>query len=145
MIIRRLLTSLALLTLCGPVQAQHEGVFVAALAKYYLGAPYRFGGTGPDGFDCSGLVHHIHRLLGRDIPRTAHAQFLAARPVGLDQLRAGDLLFFRVRERPHVGIYVGDGRFIHAPSRGRTVRYDELGNPFWRARMHGAGRLVSAE
>lgn len=127
---------------CVTTYAQDGGTPVAALAQAYLGVPYRWGGNSPDGFDCSGLVQHIHRLLGRDVPRTAHTQYLAAQPVALEQLRAGDLLFFRMRDRlSHVAIYVGAGRFIHAPSRGKKVSYAELENPFWRARLQGAGRL----
>ena len=121
------------------------GRLILVLAERQLGAPYRFGGASPEGFDCSGLVLHVHGLAGLTVPRTAAGQSLQARPVQRADLQAGDLLFFssrgRGREVDHVGIYAGDGRFVHAPRTGRDVGYDRLDDPWWAARFAMAGRF----
>lgn len=116
---------------------------VVAAAAGVVGAPYRYGGNTPRGFDCSGLVHYAHRRAGIPVPRTTQAQVRRARPVSIAQLRAGDLLFFELdgRKVSHVGIYAGEGRFIHAPSTGKKVSYASLGSPFWSSRLRGAGRF----
>lgn len=119
------------------------GRALLALAEQQLGAPYRFGGASPDGFDCSGLVRWIHARAGITVPRTAAGQQLEARAVAARELLPGDLVFFRVsgREVDHVGVYAGDGRFVHAPRRGRTVGYDRLDDAWWSSRQAGAGRF----
>jgi cell wall-associated NlpC family hydrolase len=121
------------------------GRLILVLAERQIGAPYRFGGASPDGFDCSGLVLHVHGLAGLTVPRTAAGQSLQARPVQGADLQAGDLLFFASRGRgravDHVGIYAGDGRFVHAPRTGRDVGYDRLEDPWWAARFAMAGRF----
>lgn len=108
-----------------------------------LGAPYRYGGSGPRGFDCSGLVYYSYRKAGIAVPRTTGAQYRQSQRVKLSALQPGDLIFFRIsRERfSHVGIYAGDGRFIHAPSSGKRVSYALLTDPYWKARVVGAGRV----
>jgi murein DD-endopeptidase len=117
------------------------GARVVRMAERQLGAPYRYGGAGPETFDCSGLVHYAYRQLGMSVPRTTAAQLRAARRVGVDALRTGDLVFFRLEGKiSHVGLYAGDGRFIHAPSSGKHVSIAEL-SPYWRARLVAAGRL----
>ena len=102
-------------------------------AKRYLGTRYRMGGTKPSAFDCSGFVRHVFARHGVALPRTAREQALIGTPVvvGLDSLRAGDLLFFRTsRGRAgHVAMYVGNGRIIHASAGSRRVRYDDLASP----------------
>ncbi len=118
---------------------------ILATAMDLLGTPYRYGGTSPrEGFDCSGLVQYTHRRAGIEVPRTTRAQYNASRPVSRRQLRPGDLVFFRVdgRRISHVGIYLGDGRFIHAPSSGKKVSIARLDDPWWRKRYSGAGRFV---
>lgn len=119
------------------------GSRVLAAATALLGAPYRLGAAGPDAFDCSGLVHFAHLGIGLRVPRTAAAQRLAAAPVPSDALRAGDLLFFRMSgsQIDHVGIYAGDGQFIHAPGAGRGVERARLDAPWYFGRFAGAGRL----
>jgi cell wall-associated NlpC family hydrolase len=106
-----------------------------------LVTPYRYGGHNPHGFDCSGLVYYSHQQAGIRVPRTAEEQRLRARPVALDTLRPGDLLFFRLAGRKvnHVGIYAGDGRFVHAPSSGKSVSMASLNNPYWERHLIGAG------
>ncbi len=116
----------------------------AVYAAYrQLGTPYRYGGSTPDGFDCSGLIQYAYRRAGIDIPRTTRQQLRQAQPVSLSTLRPGDLVFFRVSRRKvsHVGIYAGGGRFIHAPSSGKQVSYANLNNPFWHQRIIAAGRI----
>ncbi len=108
-----------------------------------LGAPYRFGASGPNAFDCSGLVQFIHEELGIDVPRTAAEQYKAAEPVRLEDIEPGDLLFFRISGKriSHVAIYAGSGRFVHAPQTGRPIELRPLGDEYYRQRLAGAGRL----
>ncbi len=108
-----------------------------------VGVPYRYGGSGPGGFDCSGLVSYIHHEVGIDVPRTAAEQYRAAIPVNKADLEPGDLLFFRTRGRgvSHVAIYAGSGRFIHAPQTGRLIELRDLADGYYGPRLVGAGRL----
>ncbi|HET9679436.1 MAG TPA: C40 family peptidase [Gammaproteobacteria bacterium] len=119
------------------------GSRITGLAQGLLGVPYRYGGESPQGFDCSGLVYYIHERLGLDVPRTADSQFEAVQPVPVRELVPGDLVFFQLAtaKASHVGIYVGDGRFIHAPSSGGEVEYARLADEWWWSRFLGAGRL----
>ena len=108
-----------------------------------IGAPYHFGGADAGGFDCSGLALYAHETVGLAIPRTALEQQRAARPVPLAELSPGDLVFFRIRSRhvDHVGIYAGNGRFIHAPRPGLAVTYADLSRGFYAQHLVGAGRF----
>lgn len=117
----------------------HPGARIAAMQ---IGAPYRYGGASPRGFDCSGLVYFAYRKAGIRIPRTTHAQLRSAHPVPPGHLRPGDLVFFKLDRRPvsHVGIYTGNNRFIHAPSGGKRVTYTAMSDPYWQARFVAAGR-----
>jgi cell wall-associated NlpC family hydrolase len=122
------------------------GAEVARAAMAQLGAPYRYGGAEPArGFDCSGLVLYVHAQQGLAVPRTAAGQFAAARRVEPGDLAPGDLVFYRLAARSqevtHVGIYVGQGRFVHAPQSGKQVGEARLDDPYWRERFAGAGRL----
>lgn len=121
-----------------------RGSHVFNLAKNYVGTPYVFGGDTPHGFDCSGLVFFAYQQLGINVPRTAADQYRQARPVRLDRLVPGDLVFFRLERNHvgHVGIYAGDSQFIHAPRPGSKVTYDRLDSPFWRRRLVGAGGFM---
>ena len=118
----------------------------ALQALSHLGVPYRFGGNDPKaGFDCSGLVKFVARsVLGIDLPRTSDAMARVGSAVARDALEVGDLVFFNTRGsvNSHVGIYVGDGRFVHAPSRRGQVRVEEVDSAYWRARFNGARRLL---
>jgi murein DD-endopeptidase len=108
-----------------------------------LGAPYKWGGSGPAAFDCSGLVQFIHNELGIDVPRTAEEQYRAATRVDVEELEPGDLLFFKIRGRKisHVAIYAGSGRFVHAPQTGRPIEIRTLDDGYYRPRLAAAGRL----
>jgi len=124
----------------GPVQE----VVMQALAL--LGTPYRWGGQTPGaGFDCSGLVNHVvQQALGIVLPRSAEAMSRVGAAIERSALRAGDLLFFvtRRKEVSHVGIYVGEGRFVHATSTGGDVRVSALGERYWSTRYAGARRIA---
>ena len=110
----------------------------AGNALKMLGKPYRYGGMTPaSGFDCSGLVQFSFRQAGVSVPRSTELQLRAAAPVRGSQLRRGDLLFFDQdgKKKSHVAIYVGDGRFVHAPSSGKQVRADRLDSPYWKKHL----------
>lgn len=111
------------------------------LARAQVGAPYRYGGSGPDAFDCSGLVRYVFGQAGVSLPRTAEEQQAATEPVDLDRLEPGDLVFFRLPDA-HVGIYAGDGVFIHAPGAGRSVTVARLNEPWFILAFAGAGRVA---
>jgi cell wall-associated NlpC family hydrolase len=115
-------------------------------AMTYLGTPYRRGGTSRRGLDCSGLVGAVYGEQGLEMPRTAAEQFGEGMAVGESDLRPGDLVFFRdtyKRGISHVGIYIGDGRFIHAAGRRRGVVVSELSRPYYHSRYAGARRLAA--
>ena len=110
-------------------------------AMRFIGTPYVFGGTSPSGFDCSGYTQHVFAMLGIAIPRLADAQFYAGRPTR-GGMTTGDLVFFQTYEPgpSHVGIYLGNGRFVHSSSHG--VMVSRLGDSYWRSRYLGAKRLA---
>ena len=121
---------------------------LAVYALGLIGVAYRFGGETPDdGMDCSGLVRHVFQhVSGLVLPRTAKEMSRVGGSVALADLVPGDLVFFNTRRFAfsHVGIYVGDSRFIHAPRTGRDVEIANLDNSYWRQRFNGARRLVVA-
>ena len=118
------------------------GSAIAQRAVAFIGTPYLYGGADPRGFDCSGLVYYVHGQLHIEVPRTANDQFKQSKAVGRFDVRPGDLVFFRLEGRvSHVGIYISDGRFVHAPQTGRTVSINSLDEEFYRARYVGAGRF----
>jgi cell wall-associated NlpC family hydrolase len=117
---------------------------VAELAMQMIGVPYRYGGAEPDrGFDCSGLVYYTYAANGHAVPRTSQEQFKAARKIALTQADQGDLIFFQDQEKlSHVGIYLGDGLFVHAPSTGSAVSVASLESPYYQRHLVGVGRLL---
>ncbi len=121
---------------------------VVDVARRYLGVPYVFGGTNPaTGLDCSGLVQLVYRQVGVQLPRTAQLQFNATARVGDDRLQPGDLVFFaRTYPDPndwvtHVGIYIGGGQQINAPTTGQVVSIQPVFSGFWGAHFIGGGRV----
>ena len=116
----------------------------ASVALKMVGKPYRFGGDTPSrGFDCSGLVQFTYRQAGLSVPRSTERQLQASRAVSHASMRRGDLLFFdqEGKKKSHVGIYLGDGRFVHAPSSGKQVRVDRLESRYWRAHLSEVRRF----
>jgi cell wall-associated NlpC family hydrolase len=125
-------------------ERDEQGERLVRVAEGFIGTPYKYGGDSPRrGFDCSGLVFYSFDQLGLEVPRTAAEQRDAARPIDRDELTPGDLVFFRNSRRrvDHVGIYAGDGKFIHAPRSGQVVSYAYLEDPYYRAHFASAGRL----
>jgi cell wall-associated NlpC family hydrolase len=110
-----------------------------------VGVRYHYGGDSPaTGFDCSGLVTHVYdRAWGVALPRSTAEQRNVGRAVKRKDLQPGDLVFYNTRNRPysHVGIYLGDSNFVHAPRPGQRVRIESIDTPYWRARFNGARRL----
>lgn len=118
---------------------------VVRLATSLQGKPYRYGGTTPAGFDCSGFVQYVFReAAGIKLPRTSRSQFGAARRVPRGNEEPSDLLFFDINGRgiSHVGIYLGQGRFVHAPSSGGEVKISNGNDSYWRSRFRGVGRVL---
>ncbi len=128
--------------------AAAEEVLLRAIGL--VGTPYRWGGNTPDsGFDCSGLIGYVFRnAAGLQLPRTTREMSdLRVPQVARQQLRSGDLVFFATnggRQVSHAGIYVGDGRFVHAPSSGGTVRLDRLDDGYWQRSYLSARRVLVA-
>lgn len=113
------------------------------VARKYLGQPYRYGGSSPRGFDCSGLVTYVFRKIGINLPRNEHAMLNAGRRVKKNNLKPGDILFFVNTYRrgiSHVAIYEGKNRFIHAERWGYGVRRDYLSHPYYARRYYAACR-----
>ena len=128
-----------------PLSARSNEVLFRAISL--VGTPYRYGGNTPDGgFDCSGLVGYVFRdAAGVALPRSTRELIdISAPSIPRDALQPGDLVYFNPAggRVSHIGIYVGEGRFVHAPSRGGTVRLDELGSQYWAKYFVGAKRVL---
>jgi murein DD-endopeptidase len=121
------------------------GEAVADLAMGMVGTPYRYGGADPrEGFDCSGLVYYAYSQVGLEVPRTSREQFRAARKISLDELGAGDVMFFQDQAKlSHVGIYVGEGLFVHAPDKGQRVSVASIDAPYYQQHLVAVGRLLA--
>lgn len=121
------------------------GQKAAATARAMVGKPYRFKGETPAGFDCSGLVKYSYRSAGLDLPHGTAPLRKVTTSVALRELREGYLVFFdqEGKKYSHVGIYAGDGRFVHAPSSGKTVRIDSLQDAYWKRHFVDARRYNS--
>lgn len=147
------LALLAILLMAGPLHAAEDAdaglddVFLYAASL--IGTPYQMGGSSPaTGLDCSGFVHQVFlQTLHIDLPRSAVAMRQQGEPVETPDLRPGDLVFFNTLGRPfsHVGIYLGENRFIHASSNAvGSVTLSSLQEPYWSSRYNGARRIAAA-
>jgi cell wall-associated NlpC family hydrolase len=117
----------------------------ASVAVSQVGSPYRYGGNTPKGFDCSGLVQYSYARAGIRLPHGTEGLRRATYAVPSDRIRRGDLLFFHQegKRASHVGIYLGNDEFVHAPSSGRQVHVASLSDPYWRRNFAGARRIES--
>jgi cell wall-associated NlpC family hydrolase len=133
----------------GAVTVGHGASNLVVTAMGFLGVPYRRGGASLDtGFDCSGFVKAMYeQTVGLILPRRANEQAAATQRIEKHELQPGDLVFFNTLRRAfsHVGIYVGDGKFIHSPKPGAQVRVEHMGGPYWAARFDGARRVLAAD
>jgi len=147
-----LLASLALAACTSAPQREDVGYSVertgaatraADTALKMLGKPYRYGGSSPAGFDCSGLVLFSYKQAGVALPHSTERLRVSARKIKYGELRRGDLVFFdqEGKKHSHVGIYLGGGQFVHAPSTGKHVRSDRLDNPYWKKHLSDTRRV----
>ena len=117
----------------------------ALRALSFIGVRYKWGGNSPDtGFDCSGLIRYVYsQITGQALPRNAHDLSAVGETVDRTELQPGDLVFFNTLRKPfsHVGIYLGESRFLHAPSRGGAVEIVDMSQRYWKSRYNGARRL----
>jgi len=116
---------------------------VTDIAIQQIGKPYKYGGNGPSNYDCSGLVHYAYTKAGITIPRNSTAQLQYATRIPVNSLESGDLVFFSISQNKisHVGIYLGNNRFIHSPSSGKRVQIVTMDNPYWQSRFITAARV----
>lgn len=119
---------------------------VALRALSFIGVRYKYGGTTPDtGFDCSGLIRYVfNQVTGKSLPGNAREISQVGASIDRTELQPGDLVFFNTLRRPfsHVGIYLGESRFVHAPSRGGKVEIVDMSERYWQTRYNGARRLA---
>lgn len=119
-----------------------KGNEVVNYASKFLGKPYVYGASGPNAFDCSGLTQYVYNKFGVDISRTTYTQVGEGTKVSRKDLRAGDLVFFNTEGSiSHVGIYIGDGEFIHAPRTGKPVMVSSLSDGYYGTRYAAARRI----
>lgn len=145
-----LLAALLLLSACAgssykptpESDALRRGLVLEALGQ--IGRPYRYGGTTPDGFDCSGLVQYVYAQEGLQLPRSTREQHAAGEAIDLDEAEPGDLLFYSFKGSgiDHVAMYLGDGEAVHAPSSGKQVIVAPVGNRWWMDRYVDAVRVL---
>jgi len=132
----------------GASRVAHRASDLVVTAMGFLGVPYRRGGDSVDtGFDCSGFVKAIYQqAAGLVLPRRANEQAAATQKIDRGELQPGDLVFFNTLRRTfsHVGIYIGDNKFIHSPKPGAQVRVEDMGVPYWSSRFDGARRVFAA-
>ena len=133
----------------GAATVGHSASNLVVTAMGFLGVPYRRGGNNVDtGFDCSGFVKAMYeQTVGHILPRRANEQAAATQRIDKGELQPGDLVFFNTLRRAfsHVGIYIGDGKFIHSPRPGAQVRVEDMGGPYWSTRFDGARRVLPGE
>ncbi|THB67630.1 MAG: NlpC/P60 family protein [Desulfovibrio sp.] len=120
-----------------------NGDGVVAAARSVIGTPYTYGGNSPaTGFDCSGLAQWAYAVNGAALPRSSRDQMAGGSPVSSNEIMPGDLLFFDEGGSPHVGIYAGNGVFIHSPKTGGYVREEEMFKDYWLVRFLSARRFL---
>jgi cell wall-associated NlpC family hydrolase len=147
----RFLADKGLLTKIGQVRqnVSHKTSELVVNAMGFLGVPYQWGGNNAEtGFDCSGFVRAMYKQsIGLLLPRKAEQQAAATQRIEKTDLQPGDLVFFNTMRRAfsHVGIYVGDGKFIHSPKPGAEVRVESMGVSYWQSRFDGARRVSAAD
>lgn len=128
------------------VSAGDQASSLVINAMAFLGVPYKWGGNSHEtGFDCSGFVRAVYeQSVGKLLPRRSDEQAAATQPIDRSQLKPGDLVFFNTMRRAfsHVGIYVGDGKFIHSPRAGAEVRVEDMRVAYWNKRFNGARRVI---
>jgi cell wall-associated NlpC family hydrolase len=129
------------------VGEQASSLVINAMA--FLGVPYKWGGNSHEtGFDCSGFVRAVYeQSVGKVLPRRSDEQAAATQTIDRSELKPGDLVFFNTLQRAfsHVGIYVGDGKFIHSPRAGAQVRVEDMRVAYWNKRFNGARRVIPQE
>ncbi|MEO6319836.1 MAG: C40 family peptidase [Polaromonas sp.] len=147
----RLLSDKGLLTKIDQVRqnVSHKASELVVNAMGFLGVPYKWGGdTAETGFDCSGFVVSVYQQsIGLLLPRKAEQQAAATQKIDKTDLQPGDLVFFNTMRRAfsHVGIYVGNGKFIHSPRAGAEVRVESMGGSYWLQRFDGARRVATGQ
>lgn len=147
----KLLLDKGLLSQIGQVRQSvtHKASELVVNAMGFLGVPYKWGGSSAEtGFDCSGFVRAIYeQSVGLMLPRQAEQQAAATQKIEKTDLKPGDLVFFNTMRRAfsHVGIYIGDGKFIHSPRAGSVVRVESMGLSYWQHRFDGARRVSAAQ
>jgi cell wall-associated NlpC family hydrolase len=149
---RLLLLSLVLLAACSSPPARQYAASTDQmndLVMYTMSlsdTPYHYGGnSAASGFDCSGFVGHVYRhSLGISLPRTSRAISRVGQPISQSELRPGDLVFYNTRHASfsHVGIYIGEGKFVHSPKSGDSVRTEQMQMRYWKTRYDGGRRLI---
>jgi cell wall-associated NlpC family hydrolase len=124
----------------------HATSDIVTLAKQYLGVPYRYGGSTPAGFDCSGYMLFLFHQFGKELPRTADQQATVGNPVKIENMRPGNIIFFATtKEDPgisHTGLYIGDHLFIHASSSAKKIIISNLDNPYWQDSFREARQIL---
>lgn len=133
-----ILTGLTYISTLEARKLYYDGTGISNIAKNYLGVPYKFGGSSPDGFDCSGYTGYVYKKSGYRLPRGAKDQYKKMYPIRVP--KPGDLVFFKTSGSriSHVGIYVGDYQFVHAPSTGKKVSFADIRIKYWKKRYAGA-------
>jgi cell wall-associated NlpC family hydrolase len=128
-----------------PESCLSRATSIRTVALQYLGARYRYGADSSTAVDCASYVRRVFRAIGSELPRTVLEQFQAGRAITFDELRVGDLLFYRDTYRrgvSHVGIYIGEGKFVHAAGRARGVVVASIRSEYFRKRFAGARRIL---
>ncbi|MCY7389704.1 MAG: C40 family peptidase [Burkholderiales bacterium] len=134
-------------TVTAPLPERLQDLLIHAISL--IGVKYKYGGNSAQvGFDCSGFVRHVFaESASIELPRSSYAMGKLGESIEKDDLRPGDLVFYNTLHRrfSHVGIYLGEGRFVHAPSRGKTVEIVDMSDRYWKNRFNGARRLVNGD